>query len=377
MDPEVFYPLRYVEKTPAPHPLVVFNHGFLVSAFGYSSYAEQLVSHGFAIALPSFPTSFLNVNHATLAEDVRSVIDHLLEASEDPDHPLFGRIDPDRIHSSGHSLEGKLGLLEPVTDERVGAIAVLDAVDEGNPLWSDPVRYPSVASELMPTSTFRNCSSEGSSERFSSPSAPALPRTRATSSSSKPQPRRRFWLSARLVQDVANGRIELREKQGVQRTGTEEVATMLKPGDTAPSFELLSDSGKTVRLSDFKGQRVIVYFYPKADTPGCTKQACAIQDIGPQIEDAGVTVIGISPDPPEKLAKFRDKYGLGFILASDPDHEAAEAYGAWGEKSMYGKRYMGILRSHAAIDQQGRIVAIKSNIKPLETAKLWEIWKES
>jgi len=163
---EVFYPLCYVEKAPAPPPLVVFRHGFLVSAFGYSSYAEQLVSHGFAIALPSFPTSFLNVNHATLAEDVRSVIDHLLEASEDPDHPLFGRIDPDRIHSSGHSLEGKLGLLEAVTDEQVGAIVVLDAVDEGNPLWSDPVRYPSVASELMPTSTFRSCSSEGSSERF-------------------------------------------------------------------------------------------------------------------------------------------------------------------------------------------------------------------
>jgi peroxiredoxin Q/BCP len=85
---------------------------------------------------------------------------------------------------------------------------------------------------------------------------------------------------------------------------------MLKSGESAPSFELVSDSGETVRLSDFKGKRVIVYFYPKADTPGCTKQACAIQDIGPQIEDAGVTVIGISPDPPEKLAKFREKYGL-------------------------------------------------------------------
>lgn len=150
---------------------------------------------------------------------------------------------------------------------------------------------------------------------------------------------------------------------------------MLQPGDVAPPIELLSDTGDTFRLSDFRGNRVIVYFYPKADTPGCTQQACAIQDIGPQIEDAKVTVIGISPDPPEKLAKFRAKYGLGFILASDPDHRAAEAYGAWGEKSMLGKKYTGVIRSHAAIDQEGRIVAIKNGVKPLETAELWQIWK--
>ena len=130
-------------------------------------------------------------------------------------------------------------------------------------------------------------------------------------------------------------------------------------------------------MEDFEGKRVIVYFYPKANTPGCTKQACAIQDLGPQIRDAGVTVIGISPDPPEKLAKFRAKYGLEFLLLSDPDHTVAEAYGAWGEKSMYGKKYMGILRSHAAIDEDGRIVAIKNKIKPLETASLWEVWRES
>ena len=152
---------------------------------------------------------------------------------------------------------------------------------------------------------------------------------------------------------------------------------MLRPGDVAPSFELASDKGEPVRLDDLKGKRVIVYFYPKADTPGCTKQACAIQDIGPQIEDAGVTVIGVSPDPPEKLAKFRAKYDLGFILASDPSHEVAEAYGAWGEKSMYGKKYMGIIRSHAAIDEEGKIVAIKNKVKPLETAALWEVWKDS
>jgi len=152
---------------------------------------------------------------------------------------------------------------------------------------------------------------------------------------------------------------------------------MLEPGDAAPSFELVSDTGETVRLSDFRGKRVIVYFYPKADTPGCTKQACAIQEIGPKIEDAGVTVIGVSPDSPEKLARFRGKYGLSFILVSDPEHETAEAYGAWGEKSMYGKKYMGILRSHAAIDEEGKLVAIKNKVKPLETAELWEVWKES
>jgi len=152
---------------------------------------------------------------------------------------------------------------------------------------------------------------------------------------------------------------------------------MLQPGDAAPTFELISDGGESVRLEDLKGKRVIVYFYPKADTPGCTKQACALQDIGPQIEDAGITVIGISPDPPEKLAKFRAKHGLELVLLSDPDHAVAEAYGAWGEKSMYGKKYMGIVRSHAAIGENGKIVAVKNKVKPLETAELWEIWKES
>jgi len=151
---------------------------------------------------------------------------------------------------------------------------------------------------------------------------------------------------------------------------------MIAIGDAAPAFELVSDTGDSVHLADFRGKRVIVYFYPKADTPGCTKQACAIQDLGPQISDAGVTVIGISPDPPEKLAKFRAKYGLEFLLLSDPDHAAAAAYGAWGKKTMYGKTYEGILRSHAAVDETGRIVAIKNKVKPLETAALWEVWRE-
>ncbi|MBE0636191.1 thioredoxin-dependent thiol peroxidase [Candidatus Bipolaricaulota bacterium] len=152
---------------------------------------------------------------------------------------------------------------------------------------------------------------------------------------------------------------------------------MIHVGDAAPDFELISDSEETVRLNDLRGKRVIVYFYPKADTPGCTKQACAIQDLGPQIRDAGVTVIGISPDAPKKLAKFRAKYDLDFLLLSDPEHVVAEAYGAWGEKSMVGKTYQGIVRSHAAIDEQGTIAAIQHKVKPLETAELWKMWKEA
>jgi thioredoxin-dependent peroxiredoxin len=154
------------------------------------------------------------------------------------------------------------------------------------------------------------------------------------------------------------------------------VIEMLKVGDLAPVFELLSDVGEPVRLETFRDGRVILYFYPKADTPGCTKQACAIQDLGPQIRDTGVTVIGISPDPPERLAKFRAKYNLEFILLSDPDHAVAEAYGAWGEKSMYGKAYQGILRSHAAIDEEGKIVTLEHNVKPLATAELWRVWNQ-
>ena len=133
-----------------PRPLVIFNHGFLLSSTGYRSYGEHLASHGFVVALPTFAMSFLNVHHARLAEDVRFVIDCLLDATESGEHPLYGRIDPGRIGSSGHSLGGKLSLLEAISDERVLAVAVLDPVDEGNPLWEDPVRYPSVAPELMP-----------------------------------------------------------------------------------------------------------------------------------------------------------------------------------------------------------------------------------
>mgnify|MGYP001330037338 CR=1 FL=1 len=138
----------------------------------------------------------------------------------------------------------------------------------------------------------------------------------------------------------------------------------------APAFTLLSDTGTEVSLTDFRGKKVVLYFYPKADTPGCTTQACTVRDNYPVIAEKDVVVIGISPDEPAVLAKFRAKYELPFILLSDPDHKVAEAYGAWGEKQMYGKAYMGILRSHFAIDEEGRFMERALNVKPATTADL-------
>jgi peroxiredoxin Q/BCP len=145
---------------------------------------------------------------------------------------------------------------------------------------------------------------------------------------------------------------------------------MLGTGEIAPEFKLAADDGSEVSLSDFRGQRVVIYFYPKADTPGCTKQACAIRDVYTDIEREDAVVIGISPDPPDALVKFREKYNLPFILLSDPDHQVAEAYGAWGEKKMYRKTYEGIIRSHFAIDEEGRLTELKLKVKPETTADL-------
>jgi peroxiredoxin Q/BCP len=136
-------------------------------------------------------------------------------------------------------------------------------------------------------------------------------------------------------------------------------------GDRAPAFNLSDQQGNKIRLSSFKGRKVLVYFYPKADTPGCTTQACGLRDIAGDIGDT--VVLGISPDAPAKLAKFDDKYGLGFALLSDPDHSAAEAYGSWGEKSMYGKKYMGIIRSAYLVDEKGRVSHAWPKISPKDT----------
>ncbi|MFN8217598.1 MAG: thioredoxin-dependent thiol peroxidase [Solirubrobacterales bacterium] len=139
---------------------------------------------------------------------------------------------------------------------------------------------------------------------------------------------------------------------------------MLEPGDKAPAFTLPDQHGKKVRLSDFKGRTVVLYFYPRADTPGCTTQACGIRDRSAEYAAAGAVVIGVSPDEPEKLAKFDDKHGLGFTLVGDVDHAVAEKYGAWGEKSMYGKKYMGMLRSTFIIDPQGKIAKVFPKVQP-------------
>jgi len=129
----------------------------------------------------------------------------------------------------------------------------------------------------------------------------------------------------------------------------------LAPGDQAPDFTLLDADGKEVSLSSFRGERVIVYFYPAAMTPGCTKQACDFRDSLASLNSAGITVLGISPDKPAKLARFREKEGLTFPLLSDPDHAALEAYGAWGEKKLYGKVTVGVIRSTFVVDADGRI----------------------
>ena len=141
----------------------------------------------------------------------------------------------------------------------------------------------------------------------------------------------------------------------------------LKPGDKAPAFTLLDQDENKVTLSKFKGRKVLVYFYPKADTPGCTTQACGLRDVAADIGDT--VILGISPDAPEKLAKFDDKYGLGFTLLSDADHATADKYGAWGEKSMYGKKYQGIIRSAFLVDEQGKIAEAWPKISPKDTPK--------
>jgi peroxiredoxin Q/BCP len=146
----------------------------------------------------------------------------------------------------------------------------------------------------------------------------------------------------------------------------------LNIGDPAPDFALADQEGNTVKLSDFRGKKVLLYFYPKADTPGCTKQACQIRDARSELADLGVDAVGISPDKPGAQKKFDGKYGLGFPLLSDPDHAAAQAYGAWGEKSMYGKKSMGIIRSSFLIDEQGKIMGTWYKVKPEDTVPLAE-----
>ncbi|MDT0203975.1 thioredoxin-dependent thiol peroxidase [Nocardioides sp. AE5] len=141
------------------------------------------------------------------------------------------------------------------------------------------------------------------------------------------------------------------------------MAERLTPGDTAPDFTLLSDTGEEVSLADYRGRKVIVYFYPAAMTPGCTKQACDFTDSLNSLQAAGYDVIGISPDKPEKLAKFRERDGLTITLLSDPDKAVLTAYAAFGEKKLYGKVIEGVIRSTVVVDEEGKVALAQYNVK--------------
>jgi peroxiredoxin Q/BCP len=139
---------------------------------------------------------------------------------------------------------------------------------------------------------------------------------------------------------------------------------VVEEGKPAPDFELKSDSGETVRLSELKGKQVVIYFYPKDDTPGCTTQACGIRDVYGEFERAGAIVLGISPDDEASHAKFKDKYGLPFTLLADDGHQVAEQYGVWGEKKYMGRTYMGVDRSTFVVGEDGNVKKIFPNVKP-------------
>jgi peroxiredoxin Q/BCP len=139
---------------------------------------------------------------------------------------------------------------------------------------------------------------------------------------------------------------------------------VVEEGQEAPDFELASDAGERVRLSQFRGQPVVLYFYPKDDTPGCTAQACGIRDSYDDFEQRGAVVLGVSPDEQSSHVKFKQKYGLPFTLLADPEHEVAEQYGVWGERKYMGKTYMGVERSTFLIDEDGRIAKVMRRVKP-------------
>jgi peroxiredoxin Q/BCP len=141
---------------------------------------------------------------------------------------------------------------------------------------------------------------------------------------------------------------------------------MIEPGQQAPDFELPDQDGRAVKLSDFRGQPVVVYFYPKASTPGCTTQACGVRDHRTDYAKAGAVVLGISPDPVAKVKKFHDKEGLNFALLADEGHGVADAYGVWVQKSMYGRTYMGNERTTFVIDPDGEVAKVLRKVKPAE-----------
>jgi len=143
---------------------------------------------------------------------------------------------------------------------------------------------------------------------------------------------------------------------------------VIEEGKPAPDFELQSDTGETVALKDLRGKPVVLYFYPKDDTPGCTAQACGIRDAYGEFERAGAVVLGVSPDNERSHVKFKEKYALPFTLLADTDHAVAEQYGVWGEKKYMGKSYMGVVRSTFVIDAEGTVKKVMHNVKPVTHA---------
>jgi peroxiredoxin Q/BCP len=141
------------------------------------------------------------------------------------------------------------------------------------------------------------------------------------------------------------------------------MADWVEPGQRAPAFTLTADDGTKFRLGDFKGRPVILYFYPKDDTPGCTREACAFRDSQPVLKKFGAVVLGVSPDSSESHARFRDKYRLNFPLLADENHTIAQRYGAWREKNMYGKKSMGVVRSTFLIDSSGKVAKVWKQVK--------------
>ena len=139
---------------------------------------------------------------------------------------------------------------------------------------------------------------------------------------------------------------------------------MIEEGQPAPDFELESDAGETVKLSDFRGKPVVLYFYPKDDTPGCTTQACGIRDVFADFRERGAVVLGVSPDDEASHVKFKEKYSLPFTLLADPEHQIAEQYGVWKERNLYGKKSMGIERSTFVIDADGNVTKAMRRVKP-------------
>ena len=144
---------------------------------------------------------------------------------------------------------------------------------------------------------------------------------------------------------------------------------MISIGDQAPDIELRNQNDEPVRLADYQGKKIVLFAYPKAATPGCTKQACGFRDEFPKVEGAGAVVLGLSPDPPAKLAKWKANENFPYDLLSDPEHQMLEALGAWGERSMYGRKYMGVIRSHFVFDEKGEAIDVQLKVSPAKSVE--------